>query len=211
MGDEAGLDESAYRSANFPWRSSIYLLVSPFCMNAPLRTLFATVLVSLTAASVSPAADPAPAVPAHNISEFKFGRGIMGPAVDVAQLKGKAVFVDAWGINCGPCLALLPEVEKLSRRHKDKLIVIGAHSQQGSDADVQAVVKEKRLSFAITDGVQSPVQFNGIPFGFVFDATGALVFAGRPNDREFEKAIRKAVQTVSAGAKASGLDALKRP
>jgi len=152
------------------------------------------------------------AVPSHNLNEFKVGRTITGPAVDLEQAKGKAVFIDAWGIHCGPCLALMPEVEKMSRRYKDKLVVIGAHSQQGTDDEIKAVVKDKRVSYGVTEGVRGPVNISGLPYGFVFDASGAMIFAGRPADREFEKAIRKAVQSVSASAsKPSGLDALKKP
>jgi thiol-disulfide isomerase/thioredoxin len=170
-------------------------------------------LVALAIASTLTAAHGAEtAVPSHNLSEFKVGRTITGPAVDLGQAKGKAVFIDAWGIHCGPCLALMPEIEKMSRRYKDKLVVIGAHSQQGTDDEIKAVVKDKRVSYGITEGVRSPVDFNGLPFGFIFDADGALLFAGRPSDREFDKAIRKAVQSVSDSAsKTSALDTLKRP
>jgi len=173
---------------------------------------FLPVLAFVIVSSLAPARGAETAVPSHSLSEFKVGRTITGPAVDLGQAKGKAVFIDAWGIHCGPCLALMPEVEKMSRRYKDKLVVIGAHSQQGTDDEIKAVAKEKRVSYGITDGVRSPVNFNGLPYGFVFDANGALIFAGRPSDREFEKAIRKAVQSVSASTStASGLDALKRP
>jgi hypothetical protein len=61
----------------------------------------------------------------------------------------------------------MPEVEKMSRRYKDKLVVIGAHSQQGTDYEIKAVEKDKRVSYGITDGVRSPVNFNGLPYGFV--------------------------------------------
>lgn len=174
-----------------------------------LLPLFAMAIVS----SVSIASGAETATPSHTLSEFKVGRTITGPAIDLQQAKGKAVFIDAWGIHCGPCLALMPEIEKMSRRYKDKLVVVGAHSQNGTDDQIKAVVKDKRVTYGITDGVRSPIDFNGLPYGFVFDANGALVFAGRPSDREFEKAIRKAVQSVSASATAarpSGLDALKK-
>jgi len=171
-----------------------------------LLPLYSLLALSFAAVGANPGGSKAP-----QLSAFKVGRSITGPAVDLSKAKGKAVFIDAWGIHCGPCLALMPEVEKLSHRYKDKLIVIGAHSQEGTDAEIKAVVKEKRVTYAIVDGVTSPVNFEMLPFGFVFDANGTLLFAGRPDDQEFEKAIHKAVQTVSADtSKPSGLDALKR-
>ena len=48
------------------------------------------------------------------------------------------MIIEAWGVNCGTCMALLPEVENISRQYKNRLIVVGAHSQEATDAEVQA-------------------------------------------------------------------------
>ena len=102
-------------------------------------------------------------------------------------------------------------MEKMAHRNKDKMLVFGAHSQNGTDDEVKAVVKKNHLSYTITKGMNGPVNFSGIPHAFVFDTTGALIFDGHPADKEFEKAVRKSVQGASSAAKPSGLDALKRP
>ena len=36
----------------------------------------------------------------------------------------KPVLIDFWGPQCGPCLALMPAVEQLAERHKDKLKLV---------------------------------------------------------------------------------------
>jgi thiol-disulfide isomerase/thioredoxin len=161
----------------------------------------------LLLSSFAPAAEQAGT---HTLSEFSIGRTISGSEVKLSELKGKAVFIDAWGTHCPPCLALIPEVQKLSQKYKDKLVVVGAESQGSPDGSVKAIVQEKKMTYTVTQGVTSPVHFSMLPFGFVFDSNGAMVFAGRPEGPEFEKAIHKAVHGVNAsGAEVSGLDALK--
>lgn len=172
-----------------------------------------TSLALLVAAVSAPAAETAPAA---QLSQFKLGAYITGPQVGLENAAGKAVLIDAWGIHCGPCLASLPDIEKISKHYKDKMLVFGAHSQGGTDAEVKDVVKKNKLSYTITNGVHSPISFSGIPRVFVFDTTGAMVFTGSPFDQEFEKSLRKATQGASAtgaagAARPSGLDALKKP
>ena len=155
----------------------------------------------------------AEATPSAQLSQFKLGAHITGPEATLESAAGKAVLIDAWGIHCGPCLASLPDIEKIAKRYKNKMLVFGAHSQAGTDDEVKEVVKKNKLSYTITNGVNSPIPFSGIPRVFVFDTTGALVYTGSPFEQEFEKSLRKATQGASAAgaAKPSGLDSLKKP
>ncbi len=135
---------------------------------------------------------------AHQYSEFHVGSLVSGPAV--GDTKGKAVLIDAWGTHCGPCLALLPEVEKISKRYKDKMVVIGAECQGSSNDQINDVVKKNHLTYSITSGMQGPVQFSGLPHVFVFDTTGKLLYTGSPFEKEFEHALHRA---VAAGGSSS--------
>ena len=172
-----------------------------------------TLLVALALLAATLTLRAAEATPAAQLSQFKLGAYITGPQTTLADATGKAVLIDAWGIHCGPCLASLPDIEKISKHYKDKMLVFGAHAQAGTDDEVKDVVKKNKLTYTITNGVNSPISFSGIPRVFVFDTTGALVFTGSPFDTEFERSLRKATQGASgaAGAKPTGLDALKKP
>ncbi len=171
-------------------------------------------LALLAAAATLRAAPAIPAPPAAQLSQFKLGAHITGPKVTIEEAAGKAVLIEAWGINCPPCLASLPDIEKIARRYTGKMLVFGAHSQNGTDQQVTDVVKKKKLSYTITQGVNSPIAFDGIPRVFLFDTKGALVFTGSPFDPFFERALPKAVAGAGppsglGGAKPSGLDSLK--
>src|SRR3954469_23319370 len=156
------------------------------------------------------------AQPSAKLSQFKLGSYTAGPQVTLDKAAGKAVLIDAWGIHCPPCLASLPDIEKISKRYKDKMLVFGAHSQNGTDDEVKDVVKKNKLSYTITNCVNSPISFTVIPRVFVFDTTGELVFTGSPFDKDFEHSLSKATKgasgaTAASAAKPSGLDALKKP
>jgi thiol-disulfide isomerase/thioredoxin len=171
------------------------------------------ILVSLTLLAAAVSLRAAEATPSAQLGQFKLGAYLTGPQVTLADAAGKAVLIDAWGIHCGPCLASLPDIEKISKHYKDKMLVFGAHSQAGTDAEIMDVVKKNKLSYTIVKSVNSPVAFTTIPRVFVFDTTGALVFTGSPFDQEFERSLRKASQGASGAgaAKPGGLDALKKP
>lgn len=170
-------------------------------------------LLSIALLASGAALNAADATPSAQLSQFKLGNYITGPQVTLDNAVGKAVLIEAWGVNCGPCLASLPDIEKISKRYKDKMLVFGAHSQSASDDQVKEIVKKNKLSYTITHGVTSPVPFNAIPRVFVFDTKGALVYFGSPFEKDFERSLRKAVGGASGSpdAKPSGLDYLKKP
>jgi len=151
------------------------------------------------------------AAPSQTLAQFQLGELITGPQATLADAKGKAVVIEAWGVHCGPCLASLPHIEQIAKRNKGKMLVFGAHSQNASDDEVKQVVKKNQLTYTITKGVNGPINISGIPHAFVFDTTGALIFNGHPADKGFDTAVHKATQgaTASSDAKPSGLDALK--
>jgi thiol-disulfide isomerase/thioredoxin len=138
------------------------------------------------------AAEKKDALPNAKLSDYKIGELITGPAVDLSNTGGKAVVIEQWGVNCGPCLASLPDMERLAKRNRSDTIVIGAHSQDATDDQVKEVVKKNKLSYAIVKGMSGPRNGNGIPHAFVFDTTGTLIYSGSPLDKDFDSAVRKA-------------------
>ena len=156
-----------------------------------MKKILSLLTATILAASAFAAAKK-DAVPSATLADFKVGELITGPSVDLTNTGGKAVVIEAWGVNCGPCLAGLPEMERMAKRNRADTIVIGAHSQSATDEQVKEVVKKNKLSYSIVKGVRGPVNFSGIPHAFVFDTTGTLVFSGHPGDKDFDSAVRKA-------------------
>jgi thiol-disulfide isomerase/thioredoxin len=173
-----------------------------------MKNLLSILGIIAISSSAAFAAEKKKDLPDLKLSDFKLGGEVVsGAAVDLANTGGKAVVIEAWGVNCPPCIASLPHIEKIANRNKADTIVIGAESQNSSDEKIKDIVKKFKLSYTITKGgVQAPesVRSGGIPHAYVFDTTGKLIFAGLPSDRDFDSAVRKASKPA-AGASTSNL------
>ena len=105
-----------------------------------------------------------------------------GPKISEADLAGKVVMVDQWGINCPPCRALLPAMQKLWNANKSKpFMLIGAHCQGRNPKEVQALVDANKLTYPIYDWAglaNAPSSGGGLPFMYVVDHRGKVVYSG---------------------------------
>ena len=124
-----------------------------------------------------------------------------GPKISAADLAGKVVMVDQWGINCPPCRALLPAMPKLWNANKSKpFILIGSHCQGRSPKEVQALVDANKLTYPIYEWAglaDPPSSGGGLPFMYVVDHRGKVVYSGRNHD-EAEAAVQKAIAAIGA-------------
>ena len=145
---------------------------------------------------------PAASTSKVNISQFTFGKTLSGGEVTAESLKGKPVLIEVWGVNCPPCLGMMPKINDIAKRYDGKgLMVIGAESQGSSEEDVAKIVKQYKLKFPVTAGSTHPLSFSGIPHSAVFAADGTMLFEGHPGDKEFDRAIREAVKSAGGDAK----------
>lgn len=167
-------------------------------MNQQIKTTmkqYLTAWMSLALAFVTPshAADP----PEHHLPEWKLGNVLFGEEVDKDALSGKVVVIEHWGVNCPPCIALLPHLAKLDKRHReDGLVIIGAESQGHGKNQIEPLVKKNKIEYTITSGANGPVKFSGIPHAFVFDVEGKLIFNGHPGDDDFERILKRALKDI---------------
>jgi len=92
----------------------------------------------------------------------------------------------------------MPQLAAMDKRYKAKgLRLIGIHSQAGTDEEILVPVKRNKAKYAIARNGRSPVEFNGIPHMFIFNAKGEMVFDGRMG-AEAEKLIKRELRAVSS-------------
>lgn len=124
-----------------------------------------------------------------------------GPKITEADLAGKVVMIDQWGINCPPCRALLPAMQKLWNANKSKpFILVGAHCQGHKPDEVMALVNANKLTYPIYDWAglaDAPSNGGGLPFMYVVDHRGKVVYSGRSHE-EAEAAVQKAIAAIGA-------------
>lgn len=125
-----------------------------------------------------------------------------GRKASAGYLQGKVVLVDRWGAHCPPCRALLPRVEEIWQSFKTKpLVVLSGHCKGwGSAEEVKALIEENKLSYPVYEdaGLASgEPKFNAIPFLYVVDETGKVVYRGR-DERNATQAIVTALTDMEA-------------
>jgi peroxiredoxin len=106
-----------------------------------------------------------------------------GKAVSLAQFKGKAVYIDFWGVNCGPCInAIKDKVPALHEKYKDKGIVFINICVDVNESIWKANLKSLNLHGVnlIAEGwTKNPVckayGIEGIPHYSLIDANGNIV------------------------------------
>jgi thiol-disulfide isomerase/thioredoxin len=131
--------------------------------------------------------DPAP--------DFQL-KSIDGKPLNLADARGKVVFLNFWATWCGPCRLEIPDLVDLQNRYSDRLQIIGLDVDDDDAAEIQKYVDENGINYpvAITPA-DLRTQFGGIPAlptSFVVDTAGRVVqkHVGLFNPQLYETEIR---------------------
>jgi thiol-disulfide isomerase/thioredoxin len=117
------------------------------------------------------------------IAGLRLGQQVSGLPCPPESLAHRPVLLEFWGIHCPPCLKSMPKLEELHRGLGPQgLVIIGAHAQEGSAAEIRAAVTQLGVTFPIVDQatVEGGMDFDGIPHCMLFDHTGRCVYRGSP-------------------------------
>lgn len=125
-----------------------------------------------------------------------------GRRASEGYLKGKVVLVDRWGAKCPPCRTMLPQVEQIWQSFKTKpFVVIGGHcAGWGDAAEVRRIIEEEKLTYSVYEDAglaEGEPPFNAIPFLYVVDETGRVVYKGH-SERTATQAIVTALTDMDA-------------
>lgn len=99
-----------------------------------------------------------------------------GNQVSLAELRGKRVVINFWATWCGPCRMEVPYLEYLSKKYKDRgLVVLGVNNE----TDHQAVrdFAQSQISYTVLlDGHLPFIDYDvrGIPCTYYIDKDGII-------------------------------------
>jgi len=117
-----------------------------------------------------------------SLKQASLGTYLSGPKLKSADLAGRIVLFEYWGINCGPCIANIPHVSELAAlADPERLVVIANQCQEpGKTMSVWKSSGGTNRPTVIDGGELPGSNVNGIPRCFLFDHTGKLVYDGHP-------------------------------
>jgi len=172
-----------------------------------LATIVASAVVALPQGVPATPTKPAPAQPAQaQTAVKKLGVGDAAPALQfdewikgdkVAGIeKGKVHVIEFWATWCGPCIAVMPHLSELQKKHPEVVVVSVAASERGKDEaskieKVKKFVEDKgdTMSYRVVYAgdrekmskpwMQAAGQ-NGIPCAFIVDKESTVAWIGHP-------------------------------
>ncbi|MGZ5253353.1 MAG: TlpA family protein disulfide reductase [Flavitalea sp.] len=120
-----------------------------------------------------------PVAPAENpgLPSFKM-TDTKGNILNLADLKGKKVFVNLWASWCGPCRSEMPSIQELYEKTKNENVTFVMLALDNDFQESIGFLKEQGLVLpAYYPGETLPEIFNvpGIPTTFIFDEKGELI------------------------------------
>jgi cytochrome c biogenesis protein CcmG/thiol:disulfide interchange protein DsbE len=116
--------------------------------NDPKATPFVLVSCAMIGVRVGQIA-PELSVPLQDGTTYQL-TDLNGRPVRLADLRGKAVWINFWASWCPPCQSETPVIRDLAERYADRgLVVIGISVQETSQSDVQAYATRYQLGYTI--------------------------------------------------------------
>jgi thiol-disulfide isomerase/thioredoxin len=113
---------------------------------------------------------------------------LKGNPIRLADLRGKAVWINFWTTWCPPCQSEVPILRELSERYRDRgLALIAISVQETSPADIQAYADRYQLGYTIGfDGsgtIFHEYKAYGLPTQIFIDPNGIIEsIVGAPLD-----------------------------
>jgi thiol-disulfide isomerase/thioredoxin len=136
----------------------------------------------------------------YEVTGIKEGLTIKG-------LEGKVVFLEFFGHQCPPCLASIPHLINLQKKHGDKLAIVAIEVQGYNSQQTAKFAKGKGINYitisseqagAVIDYIEQRAEWQGgIPFLVALDGKGAVqaIRTGMLSETALETIISNASKT----------------
>ena len=121
-----------------------------------------------------------------------------GRTFSLSDFRGRPLLVDFWATWCGPCRETMPEVERLHRKYRGQLQVVGINIE-GNSQDVLRYLDEGGYTFPVLfdsgnwdSSVATSYGVSSIPRTFLIDRNSRVLYDGHPQ-RLSEEQIQAAI------------------
>ena len=155
-------------------RASFQMSISNIKINSNVKESIESIKKELLNYKIEKEAQPPKSLSGEKAPSFKLG-DIFDPNSKIGLPKDKLTLLDFWEVWCAPCIASLPEVEKISRKFANNINVIGIVSDNIKDA--KKLVKQKNITYVDLIGNKDLIKLYRIdryPTYFLIDKNGIV-------------------------------------
>lgn len=123
------------------------------------------------------------------------GTDMDGNEVKLSDFKGKIVVVNIWGIGCGPCIAEMPELNRLVKEYAGRKEVVFLAITADPKENLLKFLKNKKFDYKVINGVKNIAEIfntNALPVHVVIGKNGEVVnrsIGARANIRTYLKSV----------------------
>jgi thiol-disulfide isomerase/thioredoxin len=117
---------------------------------------------------------------------------LSGKTVRLEDFRGKVTLVNFWASWCAPCREEFPHMAELLREFRNRPFAIAAISDDVSDPNMRAFVREFRPPFPVLVGkgrMKAIYHYRGLPYSVLLDRNGRIIerLFGFGGDQEFSR------------------------
>lgn len=112
--------------------------------------------------------------------------------VALTDHRGKFVLVNFWASWCGPCRGEVPDLEALSERQRERLVVLGVNQQESREAAAK-FTEEFAIAYPVlldrSGEVSQAYRLGGLPVTFLVNPEGVIlrIYRGRITGEQIEE------------------------
>lgn len=115
---------------------------------------------------------------------------------DRPEMEGKFVLVDFWATWCGPCIRVIPKLNKIHQEYGDRVVVVGLSDETAEKVlalDKNKAVIEYFNAIDTQKRLKDGLEVKGIPHMILIDPKGVVRWEGFPtlSGHEFTEEILK--------------------
>lgn len=132
--------------------------------------------------------------------KLEFGQAVSASLPSAKDLKSKVILIDFWATWCGPCRAVIPEMNEWKKKFGSDLTIIGVSDEPAET--VKTFMQKTPMDYFVTVDstkvMSKRLGVKGIPHVVVLSQDGIVRYQGFPLQAEDKLTTEKLAQIIEA-------------